>query len=1139
MDDLLDVLGPVLRKAPTDVSVEEKRSNSDTGAGAHSSKDSLRIELNQPVIRDVQQDKYYDSRGYEITDERKVCKHQVAFPSSMRSLVEQLPEDDAVFTLPRPTDMAKEFPFELDPFQVQAISAVSRNESVLVSAHTSAGKTVVAEYAIAQALRNNQRIVYTSPIKALSNQKYKDLADEFGAGNVGLRTGDTSIAPNAPVVVMTTEILRDLLYRGDDIVGSMAWVVFDEVHYMRDAERGVVWEETMIHLPQETRCVFLSATIPNAAQFAGWIASLHDRPALMGHARPIQLFPCHVIYTEYRPTPLVTYIPIRSAGESGTAVSELKCIQDSSGFHEAGFQTAMDYIARTHGVKSSHDSAVTPVELSSFSGNKGTDMDKLRQIIQHLSADRGEAEKDKTGLPIIVFAFSKREVEKNARALARALKNSPGKAQASAIGVTEGTRHMIRRIYSSAIDRLPASTRDMETIKEALPVFEAGIGVHHSGLLPTMKELTEMLFGMGLLKVLFATETFGMGLNMPARTVIFTKVTKWDGVKTRLLSSGEYIQMAGRAGRRNVDDFGRVITMISESISESECRAMIAGAADNLDSSFHMTYSTLLKMMTSTDDSGLEGLLNKTFLQYQTRDIAQTKAEQFNALLYAPTMRLKHGATESATALFAAYEGAVRAREAAQRALAPALTALAKAQAAKAAGKAKRGRRAVKTKRSDTIAQSPQKSILIGRGVFAVVGAEDWGWGLVVSDDGLGTLAVVVRCDEAGIGPYTGSGSRFLLKKIRIQDLAHVSNFVFTVPPADQATDESNWPGMFETVARAVAQVHLSKEERKAFDRHRGAKLDDLFEPLPPFDRHGSCWIGASDSPFITVKGGPEVEAYQARFKALGSAVTEVRKMWSTTVNDAGKDPRGLSRVRKELAGYEELRRRETRMTELRHVVDQGTATVLLSTVERMREVLRELGFVDQTYTPIYKGAFARNINTANELLVTEVMLANATRELTVGQTAALLATMVDETDMRSLEPISKDQVLIASIDSVRATAQTIGGAMSRAGLEAEGEEFAHRAVHLTCVPVVRAWAEGKDLSACLAANPDRDHVGSPFSYEGNVVRVLRRLVVLLEQLEEASKELTDMHLREKIRAVKAAVQRDEVSVDSLYTAED
>eukprot|EP01126_Amoeba_proteus_P012072 TRINITY_DN14953_c0_g1_i6.p1 TRINITY_DN14953_c0_g1~~TRINITY_DN14953_c0_g1_i6.p1 ORF type:complete len:294 (+),score=52.00 TRINITY_DN14953_c0_g1_i6:327-1208(+) len=211
--------------------------------------------------------------------DRKVCYHEVCLPPGYTGQVPQV-------TLDSPPDPVKKYQFTLDPFQKVSISCLEMKNSVLVAAHTSAGKTVVAEYSIAMALRDSQRVIYTSPIKALSNQKYRELYEEFQ--DVGLMTGDITINPSASCLVMTTEILRSMLYRGSEVLREIGWVIFDEIHYMRDKERGVVWEETIILLPDTIKFVFLSATIPNAHEFANWIAKIHNQP-------------CHVVYTDYRP----------------------------------------------------------------------------------------------------------------------------------------------------------------------------------------------------------------------------------------------------------------------------------------------------------------------------------------------------------------------------------------------------------------------------------------------------------------------------------------------------------------------------------------------------------------------------------------------------------------------------------------------------------------------------------------------------------------------------------------------------------------------------------------------------------------------------------------------------------------------
>jgi ATP-dependent RNA helicase DOB1 len=256
--------------------------------------------------------------------ERVILSHQVRHQVSLPPDYNYVP-----ISAHKPPEVpAKSYNFQLDPFQQVSIYSIQRNESVLVSAHTSAGKTVVAEYAIAQCVKNNQRVIYTSPIKALSNQKYREFAAEFG--DVGLMTGDVTINPTATCLVMTTEILRSMLYRGSEIMREVGWVIFDEIHYLRDKMRGVVWEETIILLPDKVRYVFLSATIPNAMQFAEWITKIHNQP-------------CHVVYTDFRPTPLQHYF--FPSGADG-----INLIVDEKGvFREENFQKCMSAIAEKEG----------------------------------------------------------------------------------------------------------------------------------------------------------------------------------------------------------------------------------------------------------------------------------------------------------------------------------------------------------------------------------------------------------------------------------------------------------------------------------------------------------------------------------------------------------------------------------------------------------------------------------------------------------------------------------------------------------------------------------------------------------------------------------------------------------------------
>eukprot|EP00052_Salpingoeca_macrocollata_P028835 m.283314 g.283314 ORF g.283314 m.283314 type:complete len:1104 (+) comp22905_c9_seq1:498-3809(+) len=488
--------------------------------------------------------------------EQADCVHEVAVPPGYK----YIPFSDSATPSKKP---AKEYPFVLDAFQRQAIKCVERGESVLVSAHTSAGKTVVAEYAIALCLRDKQRVIYTSPIKALSNQKFRELQEEFS--DVGLMTGDVTINPNASCLVMTTEILRSMLYRGSEVMREVGWVVFDEIHYMRDKERGVVWEETIILLPDNVHHVFLSATIPNALQFAQWICELHKQP-------------CHVVYTDYRPTPLRHYI--YPAGGDGLHL----IVDDEGNFKEGNFMKAMSAL----------NDAAGKNPAKKRKGTKGpSECFRIVKLIM-----------EKNYQPVIVFSFSKRDCEAHALQMSKLDFN------------TEEESKAVEEVFQNAIEILSDDDKKLPQVESVLPLLKRGIGIHHSGLLPILKEVIEILFSEGLVKALFATETFAMGLNMPAKTVVFTSVRKFDGKDFRWISGGEYIQMSGRAGRRGLDARGTVILMVDEKMEPSVGRQLLKGQADVLNSSFHLTYNMVLNLL-RVEEINPEYMIEKSFFQFQ------------------------------------------------------------------------------------------------------------------------------------------------------------------------------------------------------------------------------------------------------------------------------------------------------------------------------------------------------------------------------------------------------------------------------------------------------------------------------------------------------------------------------------------
>ncbi|XP_014098735.1 exosome RNA helicase MTR4 [Bactrocera oleae] len=559
-----------LEKIKSADSLEERRAESGEKRGSEAIKEESendeapqkRIKETESILDDICVDALRSRIAVHVIESPESCTHEVAV----------YPDQEYIPLQALTGPPAKEYPFVLDPFQKEAIICIDNQQSVLVSAHTSAGKTVVAEYAIAKSLGCKQRVIYTTPIKALSNQKYREFNEEFK--DVGLVTGDVTINPSASCLIMTTEILRNMLYRGSEIMREVGWVIFDEIHYMRDKERGVVWEETLILLPDNVRYVFLSATIPNARQFAEWVCHLHKQP-------------CHVVYTDYRPTPLQHYI--FPAGGDG-----IHLIVDEKGqFKEDNFTTAMAVLQNA-------GDAAKGDQRGRKTGIRGVDsgQSNIFKIVKMIM--------ERNFAPVIIFSFSKKDCEVYAMQMAKLDFN------------TTEEKKLVDEVFNNAMDVLSEDDRQLPQVENVLPLLKRGIGIHHGGLLPILKEIIEILFGEGLLKALFATETFAMGLNMPARTVLFTAPRKFDGKNFRWISSGEYIQMAGRAGRRGLDDKGIVILMIDEKVSPSIGRGIVQGKADPINSAFHLTYNMVLNLL-RVEEINPEYMLERSFFQFQNQ----------------------------------------------------------------------------------------------------------------------------------------------------------------------------------------------------------------------------------------------------------------------------------------------------------------------------------------------------------------------------------------------------------------------------------------------------------------------------------------------------------------------------------------
>ncbi len=470
-------------------------------------------------------------------------------------------------------DHLARYTFPFDKFQLDAFAALDEGQSVLVAAPTGSGKTVVAEYGIERALANGQRAFYTAPVKALSNQKYHDLVARYGPQRVGLLTGDNSINGDAEVVVMTTEVLRNMIYGRAATLHSLGMVVLDEVHFLQDAYRGPVWEEVIIHLPAHVQLVCLSATVSNAAELTEWISDVRGpTTAVVEDKRPVRLD--NLFMVGDRTSDRLQLMPTL-VGERPNQVA-LRLTDEANRDLQLG---------RRQKSRQSRRRLYTPSRLD---------------VVERLHAE--------DMLPAIVFIFSRNQCDEAART-----------CLASGLRLTEPEdRERIRAIAQARLSMIEPADLAVLGYPQFLEQLEAGFAPHHAGMVPPFKEVVEACFSQGLLKVVFATETLAVGINMPARTVVIEKVTKFTGEHHTMLTPGEYTQLTGRAGRRGIDDLGHAIVLWNPFVTFEQVANLVASRWFHLQSAFRPTYNMAANLVRTYSSEQAHHLLNLSFAQYQS-----------------------------------------------------------------------------------------------------------------------------------------------------------------------------------------------------------------------------------------------------------------------------------------------------------------------------------------------------------------------------------------------------------------------------------------------------------------------------------------------------------------------------------------
>ncbi|TKY47117.1 ATP-dependent RNA helicase SKI2 [Spatholobus suberectus] len=995
-------------------------------------------------------------------------------------------------------DVALEFPFELDAFQKEAIYYLEKGESVFVAAHTSAGKTVVAEYAFALASKHCTRAVYTAPIKTISNQKYRDFCGKF---DVGLLTGDVSLRPEASCLIMTTEILRSMLYRGADIIRDIEWVIFDEVHYVNDVERGVVWEEVIIMLPRHVNIVLLSATVPNTIEFADWIGRTKQKEI-------------RVTGTTKRPVPL-EHCLFYSGELYKICESETFLLQGLKAAKEASRKknlTAGGGSGPKPGISAGHDNArVQKRENTSRVKQHGANFSRTGRGYQNNGNGQSNWElrradasmwlmlinklSKKSLLPVVIFCFSKNRCDKSADSMTGTdLTSSSEKSE-------------IRLFCDKAFSRLKGSDRNLPQVVRVQNLLRRGIGVHHAGLLPIVKEVVEMLFCRGVIKVLFSTETFAMGVNAPARTVVFDTLRKFDGKEFRQLLPGEYTQMAGRAGRRGLDKIGTVILMCRDELpEESDLKCVIVGSATRLESQFRLTYIMILHLL-RVEELKVEDMLKRSFAEFHAQKNLPEMQQLLKRKLNQPTKAIEcikgEPTIEEYYDLYSEAE-------------------------------------TYSNQISEAILQSPNAQQFLKTGRVVIVKSES------VQDHLLG---VIVKTPSP-------NNKLYMVFVIKPDMPASVEN-------ASKSGNLQNKSGAFEqgyfvmpkSRRGLVDEYSTSVSTRKGRDviiniklPHCGSASGMGYEVREVDSKEFLCICSCKI----------KIDHFGLLEEVSSSAYSKTVQLLLNLKSDGNKYPPALDPVQdlhlkdvEVVATYHKWTRLLEKMSqnqchgcikleehlklakEIKKHKEEVNALQFQMSDEALKQmpdfqgridVLKEIGCIDEDLVVQMKGRVACEMNSGEELICTECLFENQLDELEPEEAVALMSAFVFQQKNTS-EP-SLTPKLSEAKHRLNKTAIRLGELQAQFNLQINPAEYAQENLKFGLVEVVYEWAKG---------TPFADICELTDVPEGLIVRTIVRLDETCREFKNAAAIMGNSALCKKMEVASNAIKRDIVFAASLY----
>ncbi|KAK6163790.1 hypothetical protein DH2020_000654 [Rehmannia glutinosa] len=989
-------------------------------------------------------------------------------------------------------DMALNFPFELDPFQKEAIFYLEKGDSVFVAAHTSAGKTVVAEYAFALASKHCTRAVYTAPIKTISNQKYRDFCGKF---DVGLLTGDVSLRPEASCLIMTTEILRSMLYRGADIIRDIEWVIFDEVHYVNDVERGVVWEEVIIMLPGiSTLCYFRQRyvsvpiilfitgmillinckfvfLVPNTIEFADWIE-------LYKICENEKIIPqgLKAAKDAHKKKNSATVTGTGSYSGSSVANERARVLRRENSSHtkqnkHSGSQNTLTSSGAAWGTQTSG---------SNNWGSRRSEASVWLSLINKLSK--------KSFLPVVIFCFSKNRCDKSADNL-------------TGIDLTTSSEKSEIRVFcDKAFSRLKGSDRNLPQVVRVQGLLRRGIGVHHAGLLPIVKEVVEMLFCRGVVKILFSTETFAMGVNAPARTVVFDALRKFDGKEFRQLLPGEYTQMAGRAGRRGLDKIGTVVVLCRDEIpEEKDLKHVIVGSATRLESQFRLTYIMILHLL-RVEELKVEDMLKRSFAEFHAQKKLPEKQQLLMRKLALPTKNIEcikgEPAIEDYYEMHSEAERygnmiteAVMLSPISQQYLTPGRVVLVKSESARdhllgvivktPSANYKQYIVLVLTPELPSILKTSDSREKKGADFQVLVpkskrGLEDEYYSSVTSRKGSGIINIKL--------PHRGfsAGVNYEVRGVENNEFLSICNSKIKIDQVRLLEDVS--AGAYSnTVQQLLTLKSDGNKYPPALDPVKDLKLRDI-------------------------------------------KVVEDYYKWTNLLQKMAESKcHGCVKLEENIKLARELKRHSEEVSALKFQMSDEALQQMPDFQGRI-DVLKEIGCIDTDLVVQIKGRVACEMNSGEELICTECLFENQLNDLEPEEAVAIMSAFVFQ--QKNASETSLTPKLSQAKKRLYDMAIRLGELQAKFKLQVDPQEYAQENLKFGLVEVVYEWAKG---------TPFADICELTDVPEGMIVRTIVRLDETCREFRNAAAIMGNSALHKKMETASNAIKRDIVFAASLY----